>query len=425
MRPYGREKAFRVIVSHPAKQQIVYWWPMAMQEARIPVKFLTGIYYKPHSFPYRLANGLPARWRSRIIDKLMRRQQPGLDAESVVSWPWLELGFRPTGHIEWWNRAHDMLACGWICAQREDSKPTVVQGFLSSCLYTMRAARRRRMITVVEVTSPLSVHRILVEEYRRLGLVPSSSDRPPGRDVAEVLEADYVVAQSAFVAESLAEIGVPPRRTILRPFGVEVERFKPGSRQEAKRPFRALFVGQLGVRKGLHHLLEAWSSLGLPDAELVLAGEPVDETGRQLLRGYAGRHRWLGFVPHSELPPVYQDSDIFVLPSLAEGGSNATYEALASGLPSIVTKNCQSLVRDGIEGYVIKAGDVGELRDRIQRLYTAPELRRRMAAAARRRAERHTWQDFSRRLELMYEYVCSGGVGWGLGEDEIVDFSDV
>jgi glycosyltransferase involved in cell wall biosynthesis len=259
----------------------------------------------------------------------------------------------------------------------------------------------------LEVTCALSAHRIVSVEYRRLGLTPTN-DRPTEAELAEVLEADYVVGQSKFTVESLLEYGVAPGKIILQPLGVDTERFYPAPRQDHPRPFRALFVGQLSMRKGLHRLLEAWDLLQLPNAELVLAGQVTNQQGYELLHKYKGTYRLLGFVPHSELPKVYQDSNIFIFPSLAEGSSNATYEALASGLPSVVTTSSGALVRDGVEGYVIDPGDLDALKDRVQRLYLDRGLREQMGVAARRRAEQYTWQHFGRRLRLMYEHICKG-----------------
>ena len=269
------------------------------------------------------------------------------------------------------------------------------------------------------MTCALSSFRILSAEYSRLGLAPDR-DSPPADNLAEVLEADYVVGQSRFTVDSLLEYGVDPSKIILQPLGVDTERFHPSSRQDHCRPFRVLFVGQLDIRKGLHHLLEAWASLRLPHAELVLVGKPLNQCGRELLDKYKGHYRWLGFVPHSEIPKLYQDSDIFVFPSLAEGSANVMYEAIASGLPSVVTTNSGSLVRDGIEGYLIRAGDVEAMKDRIRRLYVDGGLRNQMAVAARHQAERYTWQQFGRRLRLMYKHILSATSG----SMDILDLSE-
>jgi glycosyltransferase involved in cell wall biosynthesis len=87
------------------------------------------------------------------------------------------------------------------------------------------------------------------------------------------------------------------------------------------------------------------------------------------------------------------------------------YEALACGLPCIVSDRAGSAVRDGVEGFVVPVGDVAMLADRIGRLRDDEALRRRMSLAARRRAERFSWPEFYRRVGVVYgEILARGGV---------------
>jgi glycosyltransferase involved in cell wall biosynthesis len=82
---------------------------------------------------------------------------------------------------------------------------------------------------------------------------------------------------------------------------------------------------------------------------------------------------------------VYGKSHVVVQPSLADGYSYAVMEAMASGLPVIVTSSTGSaeLIRDGENGYIIPPCDAGAIRERLTHLAGHPELLRRMGAAAR------------------------------------------
>jgi starch synthase len=106
---------------------------------------------------------------------------------------------------------------------------------------------------------------------------------------------------------------------------------------------------------------------------------------------YLGDVELLGKLPHAEVPDRMATADVFVFPSLFEGSAVVTYEALASGLPCVVTPDAGSVVRDGVEGIVVPPGDVDRLAAAMERLGTDPELRASMAAEARARAERFTW----------------------------------
>ena len=84
-------------------------------------------------------------------------------------------------------------------------------------------------------------------------------------------------------------------------------------------------------------------------------------------------------------------ADVFVFPSLFEGSAVVTYEALACGLPGVVTPAAGSVIRDGIEGFVVMPRDVTALAQRMEQLGQSPQLRARMSAAARSRALEFDW----------------------------------
>ena len=147
--------------------------------------------------------------------------------------------------------------------------------------------------------------------------------------------------------------------------------------------------------------------MDLPNAKLFLAGSiKKEEFGDKLLERYSGAYHYLGFVD-AQLPKVYQDSDIFILPSLAEGAALVLHEAMATGLPCIVSTNVGCTLRDGVEGFVIPVGDVEALKKRIVKLYSAPELRKTMGVAARVRTENLTWEKYGYRLALMYQKILN------------------
>ena len=113
---------------------------------------------------------------------------------------------------------------------------------------------------------------------------------------------------------------------------------------------------------------------------------------------YAGLFRYVPHVPVHEVHALFQDADILVYPSLHEGSAFVTYEALASGLPVVTTWNAGSVVRDGIEGFIVPVRDVQALVDRLERLYRDPTLRQTMGEAARKRALDFTWAAYRKRV---------------------------
>jgi len=193
--------------------------------------------------------------------------------------------------------------------------------------------------------------------------------------------------------------GVPAEKVRVLPRGVDAQRLQPGPREG--RPFRALFVGQVCLRKGIRYLLEAWRRLGLPDGELMLVGS-VHAEARDLLarcRDLPGL-RVAGFA--TDPAPHYAAASVFVLPTLDEGSAKVTSEAMAAGLPVITTPEAGSLVSDGESGFLVPARDAERLADRLATLHAHPETRATMGAAARQRILPYTWARYQAGLLEVY-----------------------
>ena len=104
-------------------------------------------------------------------------------------------------------------------------------------------------------------------------------------------------------------------------------------------------------------------------------------------------------------PVIINQLIFFVYPSLHEGSALAIYEALASGLPVVTTFNSGSVVRDGIEGYVVPVQDPDAIKEKIESLYHNIPLRKRMGAAARLRAETFSWEAYRERVAGIYKDI--------------------
>jgi glycosyltransferase involved in cell wall biosynthesis len=170
--------------------------------------------------------------------------------------------------------------------------------------------------------------------------------------------------------------------------------------------FIALFVGEVGLRKGVPYLLQAWSELNLKNAELWLVGAVVPGI-KKIVEKYHGREdiKFLGF--QRNIPELMTKADIFVFPSIEEGSALVTYEAMAAGLPVVTTTNSGSVVRDGQEGFVLPIRDVEKLKEKIRILYNDRDLRGKMGEAGRRRAEEFTWFNYGENLVKAYEQIIN------------------
>lgn len=276
----------------------------------------------------------------------------------------------------------------------------VFNGWASTALFAVRAAHDSGIPAVLQTGS---VHiarqaQIIADESSRFGPdEPLPHKSVIARTVAEYEEADAIVVPSQFVLDSFLQRGTPRSKLFLvRWAALPVARRVTRSRSQAGGTI--LFVGRAGLRKGLPYLLRAFRDLP-PSASLRLVGE----YNARLLRRLGGLPHGVtltGPLKGSALASEYQHADLFVLPSLEDGSALVTIEALAAGLPVVVSDQAGAdFVSDGLNGFVVPAGDAGALSERLAQLVEDPALRRRMGEAARASVAERTWAEYGRDLD--------------------------
>jgi glycosyltransferase involved in cell wall biosynthesis len=212
--------------------------------------------------------------------------------------------------------------------------------------------------------------------------------------------ADRIIVGSSFVRQSFVELGYNPEKIAITPYGVDTERFSPRAAPRNDGVFRALFVGQIGQRKGMSYLLDGYrrfqGARARADAELHVVGTFV--AGHEVYAEYSDVFRHTPHVPQKDLPALYRDADVFVFPSLIEGMPLVVLEAMACGLPVITTTHGPAdIVRDGIDGFFVPIRDPEAIAARLDQLYRDPALREQMGRNAREQALRHTWDTYAQR----------------------------
>jgi len=294
----------------------------------------------------------------------------------------------------------------------------IFHGWTHESLHSLQAAKQQGAITIVDrgYSHPRFSKRILDEEYAIYG-VPRKLEQAPRwltpfdhwrRELDEAVEefdvADYVFVNSQFCYDTFVDEGYPKEKLVMIPRGFEVTQYRPLPKEDNK--FRVVFVGLLCVRKGLKYLLEAWDKLALPDAELVLVGNLHEEL-KPMMAPYLARKDivHLGFVP--DPVKLYNRGTVFVFPSVDEGSAKVTYEAMACGLPVIVTPNAGSLARDGKDGFIVPIRQVEPLMEKILYFYENRDAAAEMGAEARRYIETYTWEHYEKTLIATYQDLLS------------------
>jgi glycosyltransferase involved in cell wall biosynthesis len=291
----------------------------------------------------------------------------------------------------------------WIASRHlESGRYDFCHSWSGDCLETLRVAKRKRIPSLIEIPTWHRGSQRSEDRGQRAEIRKNWKSRlrlDPERFLEEYELTTLVVVLSEKAAESFRAANFPDEKLFYLPRGVDVDRFKPGTPPPV---FRAVFSGALIERKGIHHLLEAWHRLNLREAELWLLGNVHEEAKPHLKKFSRDNIRVLGFK--RDLENYLNQGSIYVFPSRLEGSAKTIYEAAACGLPMITTREAGDVVRDGVEGIIVRPGDVDAIAAAIEHLYRHPEIVVSMSAAARQRVvENFTWDHYRSRLLGAYE----------------------
>jgi len=331
---------------------------------------------------------------------------------ALVRWPdylgrvWAKLpgaeGLAP------WNYVKDGLFD--LEARRRLDRCDIFHGWANYSLHSMRKAHRLGAKTVLECSSThvLRQGELLREEYKIHGLPPPAglSALLRNRLLKEYDLTDFICVPSHFVHGSFVEKGIDPAKLLLVPFGVDPGNFPRLPR--TRDVFRVVFVGNIGLQKGIPYLLEAARRLDSTGLQVQIIGNVEPGMGF-LVRELPANVTLVGHVPHLELHRRLSAASAFVLPSIEEGLSLTILEAMACGLPVIITPNTggTTVVTDGEEGFVVPIRDADAIAQKIAYLYEHEAERRRMAEAAEARARQFSWRLYGEHMVACYRRVLA------------------
>src|ERR1700732_4604459 len=397
----SRVDEMKALLVHPGTQHSFHL-ARQLQRHGCLSQFWTGFAYDPQSMVGRQIACLPT-WAQR---RFASRRLPGLPPDKLRTRPLTDL--RALSRLRAGQDEQRIMFERNADFQRqvplsELAGSDIIIGFDTASWLLADKSRSlgRNFVLDRTIGHPLSFGRVLrqLNEQFPQWTEDCAQYRLPELCAAEDAEHDRahrIVVGSSFTRRTLIENGVPAERITVAPLGVDLAEFTPGVRP-GSRPLRFVFVGILGVRKGLPLLLDVWRSLGNVHAELWLMGS-LNVPQRRLIPKLPGLLA-LGKVSRHALPGALRQCDVLVFPSYFEGFGAVLLEAMAAGLPVIATDatGAPDVMTNGLEGYVIPAGDAAALKDAMQRFLDSPENLGPMSAAARRCAERHSWDEFGDR----------------------------
>jgi hypothetical protein len=344
----------------------------------------------------------------------------GIPRHLLQCCPWQEVLMRswwkmPSGIRKRWNTQYYFChSFDRYAARKLREGADIFVGLSGSSLMSLKRAKSLGMTTVVERGSShmLYQQQVLKEEYARIGL--NFNETHPAvieQELAEYEEADYISIPSEFVKRSFLQYGVSEHKLIHNPYGVSLTQFNPEPKKD--NVFRVIQCGAVSLQKGIPYLLEAFTSLDLPNSELWLVGHVSDEI-RPILDRFARPNIVVhGSKPQAQLAWFYSQADVCCLMSVQDGFGMVLCQAMSCGLPLICTTNTggDDLISEEREGFVVPIRDVEALKKKLLWCYENRKDCQEMGKAARQKVQHgFTWDDYGDRMLAEYQRIRNPAV---------------
>lgn len=393
-----------VILLHPFGNNNVKQAALALAEAELLEELWLGLGWSSNQ---KLESILP----KFIVRELNRRAYPEQVISRMHNYPWFEIirllvtksgvgRFKPLRNLPMFltsvclNKIDQKVGC----IIKHSETVNAVYAYNGSALETFRNAKKLNVKCIYEMASahPSFVKEIYEDEITAHSLwVRSSIECARQVRIDEELSyADEIIVASTFTKRSLDKAAEVKARIHTLPYGAPISDLIVLTRQRQNRnKLKVLYVGNLGLLKGIPYLLEAARLLG-EKINLTLVGMPVGTPDNVMEE--INSHTWIPSLPNSEVLSLMRHHDVLILPSLTDGFGLVILEALSHGLPVIATVNsgAPDVITEGEDGFIVPIRSAEAIAEKIDLLEGDRDLLDLMSKNAVRRAAELSWDSY-------------------------------
>lgn len=366
---------------------------------------------------FNLLNLLPSKYVPSDIRKLKQRNPKGILAENIIHFPLLAFKYA-IRHRKARNKNESLI--NYIEEAKEFNAsvlkllPQNVEGiyaFNTVALELFQHSSKGTIKILEQTIAPYFVEReIMQSEYKNYPTwtnVSSNGQMSPeelaygNRELEELKLADHIICASTFVRDSIKSLGVDVSNCHVVPYGFSFDGIKDDylyNKKHEKSKIQILFVGRIGLRKGVHYINMAAKNL-MEEAEFTLVG-PID-IPFEVLNEFSPNVNVVGAVDREKVAEYYKNADVFLMPSLCEGSATVIYEALAYSLPVITTKNSGSLIINNEDGFIIPIRNSKAIENAILK-FKDKDLRMSFKAKSKEKQSQSSFEAYQDRVVNLF-----------------------
>ena len=409
-----KDNCKRIVVAHPL-QQHSYYTAQALEKKGFLYSYITTVYYKSEDYIYKmLARVLGAD----NVNRMKGRQNKLLNDYVVKYYEILGIiylfftRFDKKKLIE--PTIYGILTDKFgkkVYKYCLEHKPDAIIMYDTTAYNCFKKINRSGMdtIKILDMSSSAApyIREIILNELDSEDIFKDSlkvklksyTRRKCKKYIKEIEQSDYFLVASSFVEKGLIKNGVSKDKIIYVPYGVDRSRFEVCDvEKNNNKNIQFLFIGRVEAAKGIYYILEAFRQLSDLNIELTVVGS-VD-CDKKMLDIYQKNVKFVGVKSKEEIPKIYRDADVYIMPSLWEGFSLTLFEAMISGLPVIASQNsgAEGIITDYEQGFIIKTGSIEEIKEKILWFVKNSDKIKGMGEKAKVLSKQYTWELYYERL---------------------------
>ncbi len=404
----------RTLVAFPSTANFGQQVALAFHERDALAAFVTSYVYRDDGTTARLLRAMPASMGTKLATQLRRRTISVLPRDVIEDRPFWEilrtLCSKIGGGALIADRLWDRMSLDYTrhVARRLCNGVDAIYAYEYTALEAFASAEKRGVARILDFPS-LNSRQFEELQRRETANHPelhraedpyfaARFERRQARRDEEMARADVIITNSRLTRASHIAGGADPDRIFAVPLGapppIECVRIP-----SLDRPLRIVWAGTFGIRKGAHHFLESWRSVGKSGeatADIYGAVTLPDRSWRSPPAGLT----FHGSIPHSSLLDAFEAADVLMFPTLSDGFGMVVTEAFARGLPVITTPQAgaSDLVEHEKNGLIIPAGDPVAIARALEWCLGNRERLAHMRFAALQTAKGWQWSDYRRAL---------------------------
>jgi glycosyltransferase involved in cell wall biosynthesis len=382
----------------------------ALLENGHEVTFFTSFWYDQKNTFWKRIASLHPKIRKEFLKKSDDTIPSDFVRTNIVGTLYRFLGRYFVKDVEQWSFYDDRIHDTANAKKITSLAPDVVIGYEKSCRDTFIKAKEKGIKTILDLSQ---VHIDFIQQLRSRYpfFADISGEEKLFNKISKIKKeeyelADHIIALSSFAKQTLINNGIPSSKVSIASLGFNASNFTAKKEYRSSGTLQLIYVGIVTMRKGIQLLIDLMQTFHEKkyDVSLTVIGPRGDASHLLNSKSNYPNISYIEYLQHDALVNELQNADVFILPSFLDSFAAVVIEAMACGLPVIISDNTGA--KDAVDdtcGFVTSTNSIEEIQDAIIYFYHDRSKVESMGKSAAKKSLQYEWRQYYRTVNEIVE----------------------